>query len=304
MRIAFMGTPVFAATALSALIKAGKDVACVYTQPPRPANRGKSLTKSPVHVMAEEHGFIIRTPERLKAMTECAAFAALDLDVAVVAAYGLILPQAILDTPRRGCINIHASLLPRWRGAAPIHRAIMAGDATTGITIMQMETGLDTGPMLLARSCVIAETDTTGSLHNRLAHMGGDMIVEALATLDSIQPVGQPEYDITYAHKIEKTEARLDFTKPAAALERLIRAMQPAPGAWFEYGGERIKVIAAVAVSASDATCGDVIGRHLTIVCAEHSALQPTIVQRAGRAPVTTAELLRGFPIPAGTHLA
>ncbi len=304
MRIAFMGTPAFAAAALAALIEAGHDIACVYTQPPRPANRGKSITKSAVHDLADRHGLLVRTPERLKDLNESSAFAALDLDAAIVAAYGQILPRAILDAPRQGCINIHASLLPRWRGAAPIHRAIMAGDAETGITIMQMETGLDTGPMLISKICAIASDDTTGSLHDKLAYLGGGMIVEALARLDQLLVTIQPAEGITYAHKIDKAEARLDFSRPARDLERLIRAMQPAPGAWFEYGGERIKVIAAFALPAiSEHMCGT-IDEHFTIACSEHSSLRPTLVQRAGRAPVTTAELLRGFPIPVGIVLA
>lgn len=249
MRTAFMGTPDFAVTALDALVAAGHDVAAVYTQPPRPANRGR-LTPSPVQVRAEALGLAVRTPESLKPEAEQAAFAALDLDVAIVAAYGLLLPRAILDAPRHGCINIHASLLPRWRGAAPIQRAILAGDAESGVTIMQMDPGLDTGPMLAEARLPIGAA-TAGELASALAALGARLMVDVLEQLPSIQPQPQPEAGVCYAHKIDKSEARIDWAESADAIVRRVRAMQPSPGAWFETGGQRVKLIAAEAVAGS-----------------------------------------------------
>jgi methionyl-tRNA formyltransferase len=309
MRIAFMGTPDFAATALAALLAAGHEIVCVYTQPPRPAHRGKQLSASAVHRLAEAHAIPVRTPATLRDADAQAAFAALNLDMAVVAAYGLILPQAILDAPRLGCLNIHASLLPRWRGAAPIHRAIMAGDTQTGICIMQMEAGLDTGPVLLREAMGIAPDDTTASLHDRLAILGGRMSVMALAKLAALVPVAQPAEAITYAHKIDKAEARLDFSKPAAQLERLVRALNPFPGAWLDINGERIKILRAEAsvISAKETgpeKLGFVRDALFHIQCSDTSVLRPTLLQRAGKQPVHIDDFLRGFALPVGTILS
>ena len=300
MRLAFMGTPAFAVPALDALVAAGHDIAAVYTQPPRPAARGRALTRSAVQLRAEVLGLPVRTPVNFKGEDERTAFAGLDLDVAVVAAYGLILPVAVLTAPRRGCINIHASLLPRWRGAAPIQRAILAGDATTGVTIMAMAKGLDTGPMLLAEATPIGHK-TAGELTAELATMGARLIVAALARIDSLTPVAQPDDGVTYAAKIDKGEARLDFTLAATAVERAIRAFNPAPGAFVEVGGERLKLLAAEVV-AGDGAPGTVIDAGLTIACGD-GAIRPTLVQRAGKPAMATAALLNGWPIAVGTML-
>jgi len=303
MRLAFMGTPDFAVAALDALHAAGHEIVCVYTQPPRPANRGKSLTPTPVHSRAEQLGIEVRHPLKLRGQqAELEAFRALDLDVAVVAAYGLILPQEVLDAPKYGCLNIHASLLPRWRGAAPIHRAIEAGDAETGITIMQMDAGLDTGAMLLKRATPIGAKETTGQLHDRLAAMGAGMIVEALDKLPALTPEPQPEEGVTYASKIDKAEAKLDFTQPAAVLERKVRALNPFPGAYAELNGERIKVLAAEVVpDAAGAETGTVIDERITIATAD-GALRPLVLQRAGKQALEAEALLRGFSIPSGAR--
>ena len=300
MRLAFMGTPAFAVPALDALVAAGHDVAAVYTQPPRPAARGKALTRSAVHLRAEALGLAVRTPVNFKAEDERTAFADLDLDIAVVAAYGLILPVAVLTAPRRGCINIHASLLPRWRGAAPIQRAILAGDATTGVTIMGMEKGLDTGPMLLTEATPIGHK-TAGELTAELATMGARLIVAALARIDSLTPVAQPDDGVTYAAKVDKGEARLDFSVAAAVVEQAIRAFNPAPGAFVEIGGERLKLLAAEVV-AGDGAPGALIDAGLTIACGD-GAIRPTLVQRAGKPAMATAALLNGWPIAVGTML-
>jgi methionyl-tRNA formyltransferase len=303
-RLAFMGTPDFAACALGALIAARHDVACVYTQPPRPANRGKQLAQSPVHLLADAHGLMVRTPARLRDAADQQAFADLKLDVAVVAAYGLILPQAILDAPRFGCLNIHASLLPRWRGAAPIHRAIMAGDTQTGICIMQMEAGLDTGPVLLREALDISTDDTTPTLHDRLAAMGARMGADALSRLDTLQPVTQSSDAITYAHKIDKAEARLDFSRSAVELERCIRALAPFPGAYVELGGERIKILRSVIGADFGSPPGTIADAAFHIQCSDRQSLQPLLLQRAGKQPVGIADFLRGFDLPIGERLA
>ena len=300
MRLVFMGTPDFAVPTLDALIAAGHDVAAVYSQPPRPAGRGKGLRLSPVHQAAEAAGIAVRTPLSLRDPAAQADFAALGLDAAIVAAYGLILPVPILEAPRFGCLNVHASLLPRWRGAAPIQRAILAGDARTGVTIMQMERGLDTGPMLAVRETEI-DGKTAGQLTAELAGIGGALMCETLGRLSDIDPVIQPEDGVTYAAKIDKAEAKLDFTRDAAGVERQIRAFNPAPGAYFELQGERIKVHAA-AISGLSGAPGEVLDHGLAIACGSGSVV-PTLVQRAGRGPMLPAELLRGFPIPAGTRL-
>jgi methionyl-tRNA formyltransferase len=300
MRIAFMGTPDFAVPALDALVAAGHDLAAAYCQPPRPAGRGKAPRPSPVQVRAEALGLEVRYPVSLRDPDAQAAFAALDLDAAVVAAYGLILPVAILDAPRLGCFNIHASLLPRWRGAAPIQRAILAGDETTGVTIMQMEKGLDTGPMLATTKTAV-DRKTAGNLTTELAGLGGRLMVEVLADLSAFPPGTQPEAGVTYAAKIEKAEARLDFRQPAEQVERQIRAFNPAPGAFFEVAGERVRVLAADVVHATGAS-GLVVDDALTIACGER-AIRPMVVQRAGRGAMAAAELLRGFAIRPGTRL-
>ncbi len=295
-----MGTPAFAVPALDALVTAGHDVAAVYTQPPRPAARGKAVRRSAVHLRAEVLGLTVRTPVNFRSDDDRAAFAALDLDVAVVAAYGLILPVAILAAPANGCLNIHASLLPRWRGAAPIQRAILAGDDATGVTIMAMERGLDTGPMLLAEATPV-DGKTAGELTAELGAIGARLVVAALARLDDLVPLAQPD-GATYAAKIDKAEARLDFAQPAAAVERAIRAFNPAPGAFIEVGGERLKLLAAEVVDAAAAP-GTVVDERLTIACAT-GAIRPTLVQRAGKPAMATAALLRGWPVAAGTMIA
>ncbi len=296
-----MGTPDFAVPALIALVEAGHDVVCAYTQPPRAAGRGKQLRPSPVQRKAEELGIAVRHPVSLKGAEAQAEFAALNADIAVVAAYGLILPQAVFDAPRLGCLNIHASLLPRWRGAAPIHRAILAGDAETGVTIMQMEAGLDTGPMLAVARTPVADK-TGGELTAELAELGGALMVEVLADLPNRAATVQPEAGVTYAAKIDKAESRIDFSQSADQVLRQVRAFSPVPGAWFELDGERYRVlIAAVVVQVG--TLGVTLDDQLTIACSEH-ALRPTLVQRAGRPVMATADLLRGRAIPAGTLLA
>ncbi|MCZ8325179.1 MAG: methionyl-tRNA formyltransferase [Sphingomonadaceae bacterium] len=301
MRIIFMGTPDFAVPALQALVAAGHQVVAAYTQPPRPGGRrGKELTPTPVHRKAEELGIAVRHPASLKGAEEQAAFAALGADIAVVAAYGLILPQAVLDAPKYGCLNLHGSLLPRWRGAAPIQRAILAGDAETGVDIMRMEAGLDTGPVLLEGRTPI-NRKTAGELTGELAQIGADLIVRVLADLAAYPEVPQPDDGVTYAKKIDKAETRLDFAQDAAQVERQVRAFAPAPGAWFEYQGERCKVLAADVVEGSGAP-GEVLDDALTIACAS-GALRPTLVQRAGRPAMATADLLRGWAIAAGAKL-
>jgi methionyl-tRNA formyltransferase len=301
MRIAFMGTPDFAVPTLDALAGAGHDIAAVYSQPPRPAGRGKVLRPSPVQARAEVLGIEVRTPLSLRDLDAQEAFRALDLDVAVVAAYGLILPVPILEAPRHGCLNVHGSLLPRWRGAAPVHRAILAGDCVTGVTIMRMEKGLDTGPMYIARETPI-NRKTAGELTDELARLGARLMTDVLSRIDAFTPVPQPEDGVTYAAKIEKQEARIDFSRSAEEVERQVRAFNPVPGAFFEHGSERIKILAADPV-AQQGDAGRVIDDHLTIACGSN-AIAPRLVQRAGRGVMTPDELLRGFPIPSGTLLA
>lgn len=294
-----MGTPDFAVPALKALVAAGHEVLAAYTQPPRPGGRrGKELTPTPVHRAAQELGIPVRHPVSLKGAEEQAAFAALDADIAVVAAYGLILPQAVLDAPRLGCVNIHGSLLPRWRGAAPVQRAILAGDTETGVGIMQMEAGLDTGPVR-AEARTQVDGKTTGELTVELAQMGASLVVEVLADFEGHPPLPQPADGVTYAHKIDKAETRLDFTRSAVAVERQVRAFHPA--AWFELAGERFRVLAADIVDAAGEP-GATMDDSLTIACAS-GAIRPTLVQRAGRPVMPTADLLRGLPVPAGTRL-
>lgn len=301
MRIIFMGTPDFAVPTLNALVDAGHDVCAVYSQPPRRAGRGKALSPTPVHRRAEELGLTVRTPASLKLPEEQTSFADLAADVAVVAAYGLILPQAILDAPKLGCINVHGSLLPRWRGAAPVHRAILAGDTETGVTIMQMEAGLDTGPML-AKVHTPINGKTSGALTGELAQLGAKLLVEVLAYISAHPPVVQPEDGVTYAAKIDKAESRIDFAQSATQVERQIRAFAPAPGAFFEFQGERFRVLAAD-ILPGDGQPGTVLDGALTIACADQS-IRPTLIQRAGKSAMSTTDLLRGFAIPAGTQIA
>jgi methionyl-tRNA formyltransferase len=300
MRLAFMGTPDFAVPTLDALIEAGHEIAAVYSQPPRRAGRGKALSPSPVQRRAEGAGLDVMTPATLRDEAEQRAFAALDLDAAVVAAYGLILPQAVLEAPRRGCLNVHASLLPRWRGAAPIQRAILAGDAKTGVCIMAMERGLDTGPVYARRETEV-DRKTAGELSDELAAMGGALMADVLDRLDEIVPEPQPEAGVTYASKVDKAEARLDFSQRAIAIERQIRAFNPAPGAYFQYRGERIRLLEAE-LSDQSGPSGTVLDHGLAIACGQGSIV-PSVVQRAGRAAMTPSELLRGFLVPVGTKL-
>jgi methionyl-tRNA formyltransferase len=300
MRIVFMGTPAFAVPTLLALREAGHEVVAAYTQPPRPAGRGKGLQPSPVQRAAESLLIEVRTPAGLRDLEAQADFHALEADLAVVAAYGLILPRAILDGPRLGCLNVHASLLPRWRGAAPIQRAILAGDAVTGVTIMQMEPGLDTGPML-ARARVPVEDKTSGELHAELAEIGAGLLVETLAQLDELKPEPQDEREATYSPKIQKAESRIDFAKSAELIEREVRAFAPFPGSWFQLDGERIKLLKARTIGVNGAE-GTVLDDELTIACGD-AAIRPLLLQRAGRPAMITAEVLRGRPVPVGTVL-
>ena len=293
-----MGTPDFSVPVLDALVGAGHEIAAVYCQPPRPAGRGKKDRPSPVQARATTLGLPVRHPASLRNAQAQAAFAALDADIAVVVAYGLILPQAVLDAPRHGCLNIHASLLPRWRGAAPIHRAIMAGDTQTGVCIMQMEAGLDTGPVLLRAPLDIGAEDTTGDLHDRLAALGAAQIVSALAQLDTLTPVPQPLEGATYASKIEKSEARVDWSRAAAEVDRLIRGLSPFPGAWCMIGQERVKLLRSRVVAGSGAP-GTVLGG-FTIACGT-GAVEITEVQREGRRAMPAAEAVRGLAL--GDHL-
>ena len=300
MRIVFMGTPDFAVPALVALHEAGHEIACVYTQPPSRSGRGKKLRPSPVQAKAEELGFEVRHPKSLRSEEDRSEFAALGADVAVVAAYGLILPQAVLDAPTHGCLNIHASILPRWRGAAPIHRAIMAGDEETGVTIMQMEAGLDTGPMRhIVRTPIDAKT--TGELFEELGNMGAEAMVEVLANLDAFPPVVQDDADATHAAKIDKAEARIDWTADASTIDRQIRGLSPFPGAWCEIAGERIKVLLS-AVADGTGTPGTVLDGHLTIACGT-GAVRLLRLQRSGKGAVDAGVFLNGYPVGAGQRL-
>ncbi len=294
MRVIFMGTPEFSVPVLDALHQS-HEVVAVYSQPPRPAGRGQALRPSPVQARAEALGLTVRHPTSLRTPEALAEFAALQADVAVVVAYGLILPQAILDAPRLGCLNIHASLLPRWRGAAPIHRAIMAGDAETGICIMQMEAGLDTGPVLLRQAATIGAEETTGELHDRLSGMGAALIVQALAHLPDLTPDSQRDDGVTYAAKIDKAEARVDWSLPAVEVDRLIRGVSPFPGAWCMFGKERVKLLKSRVVSGQGAP-GQVLSG-LTIACGE-GAVDILMAQREGKRPQAQADFLRGAVLP------
>jgi methionyl-tRNA formyltransferase len=295
MRIVFMGTPDFSVPVLEALQAAGHEIACVYTQPPRPAGRGKKERPTPVHQAAEALGLPVRHPRNLKGAEAQADFAALGADVAVVVAYGLILPQTVLDAPRLGCLNIHASLLPRWRGAAPIHRAIMAGDAETGICIMQMDAGLDTGAVLLREATRIGVDETTGGLHDRLSGMGARLIVAALAELPRLEAVPQPEAGVTYAAKIDKAEAQVDWTAPAVEVDRKIRGLSPFPGAWCNAGSERVKLLGSVLAQGAGAPGQTLDGQR--VACGE-GAVRLTRLQRPGRRPMAAHDAIKGMDWP------
>jgi len=309
LRLAFMGTPDFSVPVLAEILAAGHEVVAVYSQPPRKAGRGLAEQLSPVHRFAEAHGLPVFTPASLKGEAEQQAFAALDLDVAVVVAYGLILPKPVLDAPRMGCLNLHASLLPRWRGAAPIQRAVMAGDAETGVMVMQMEEGLDTGPVLLAERVAIAPGDTAGTLHDRLSQIGASAMVRALAALSrgALAATPQPEEGVTYAKKIGKAEARIDWSRPAAELDRHIRGLTPSPGAFFEIvrGAEniRVKILRARPVDNSGKPGEVLAAADAIIVACGEGALEISELQRAGKSPVGAREFLRGFPLAPGESL-
>jgi methionyl-tRNA formyltransferase len=299
MRIIFMGSPDFAVPALNALVEAGHEVVAVYCQPPRPAGRGKADRKTAIHERAEQLGLEVRTPRTLRDAEEQAKFAALGADLAVVAAYGLILPKPILDAPKGGCVNIHASLLPRWRGAAPIQRAILAGDAVSGVTIMQMDEGLDTGPMLLKRELQL-DRKNAGQITKELAKLGASALLKWIE--DPSPPEPQPENGATYAPKVDKAEARIDWNRPAIEIERQVHAFSPWPGAWFEASGERIKLLEARAGDDASGRPGEVLDDCLNVAAGD-GYVRPLRVQRAGRGAMTVDELLRGFAIPKGTLL-
>mgnify|MGYP001231604604 FL=1 len=303
LKLAYMGTPDFAVPSLAALVEAGHEVAAVYTQPPRRAGRGQKERPSPVYAWAEEHGLPVRTPRTLRDEGAQAEFAALNLDAAIVAAYGLILPLPVLEAPRLGCINVHASLLPRWRGAAPIQRAILAGDTETGISIMMMEEGLDTGPVLRMESLPIGPEMTAGELHDALAPLGGRMIAPVLAGLDSghIVPEPQDAAGMTYAKKIEKPEARIDWSEDASIVVRRIHAFAPWPGAWFSLGGERLKALAA-RIESGDGVPGEVLDNTLRVACGSN-AVRLHRLQREGKNPAAAADFLRGRKVATGTVL-
>ena len=301
MRIIFMGSPDFAVPTLDALVIAAHEVVAAYCQPPRAAGRGKALRPTAVQARAETLGIAVRSPTSLRTAEAQAEFAAFEADIAVVAAYGLILPQQILDAPKFGCLNVHGSLLPRWRGAAPVQRAIMAGDAVTGVTIMQMEKGLDTGSMLLMRE-VRVDRKTAGQLMDEIAIIGAQAIVDVLERLNGLPLVPQPDEGVTYAAKISKSEAQIDWTRPARELQRHVQGLAPFPGAWFEIDGERIKLLGAEAVEGTGAP-GSVIDERMTIASG-NKALRPLLLQRAGKSPMGLDEFLRGFPVPKGAKLA
>ncbi|MDU8943983.1 methionyl-tRNA formyltransferase [Ovoidimarina sediminis] len=300
MRVVFMGSPAFSVPALEALHGVGHDIACVYTQPPRPAGRGQKERPGPVQARAEALGLPVRHPKSLRDDAVQAEFAALKADVAVVVAYGLILPQAVLDAPAHGCLNIHASLLPRWRGAAPIHRAILSGDAETGVCIMEMEAGLDTGPVLLREATAIGAEETTADLHDRLSEMGARLIVEVLQRLDTLVPEPQPGDGVTYAGKIDKAEARIDWTRPAAEVDRQIRGLSPFPGAWTMLDGRRLKLLRSRVIDGAGAP-GVVLGG-FRIACGA-GAVEVTEAQIEGRGRQDAAAFLNGTPLPPGTQL-
>jgi methionyl-tRNA formyltransferase len=305
MRLAFMGTPSFAAKSLEALIASGHDIAAVYTRAPKPSGRGQALSRSPVHDIAERAGIDVRTPKNFRAAEDRSAFAALGLDAAIVVAYGVLLPKDVLAAPRFGCFNLHASLLPRWRGAAPIQRAIMAGDAETGVQVMRMEEGLDTGPILLSETVAIRPDDTAGTLHDRLAEIGAELLPRFLAALERgvLVETPQPADGVAYAQKISAADAQIDWRRPAAAVDRQIRGLSPAPGAWFAARGERIKALASRTAAAGGAP-GEIIAAsdRLIIACGE-GGVELLKLQRPGKTAQPAAAFLRGFSLRAGDRL-
>jgi methionyl-tRNA formyltransferase len=303
-RIAFMGSPTFALPTLQALIEAGHDIACVYSQPPRPAGRGKKDRPTPVHEFAAVRGIEVRTPKSLKKPPEQEAFAALNVDLAIVVAYGLILPKAILDAPKGGALNLHGSLLPRWRGAAPIQRAIMAGDAETGVQVMRMEEGLDTGAILSSAKTPIEFDDTTATLHDRLSAIGAFLLRDTLDKLERGETIETPQAEegVTYAHKITPAETRIDWSRPAREVDFMIRGLSPAPGAWFELDGARVKALLSRLGQGAGAP-GEVLDDNLLIACGE-GAVRLLTVQREGRGPLAADVFLRGQPVAAGARLA
>ena len=304
LRLAFMGSPAFALPALAALLEAGHEIACVYSQPPRPAGRGKQERPTPVHAFAAERGLEVRTPKSLKRAEELEKFAALKLDAAIVVAYGLILPKAILDAPRLGAFNLHGSLLPRWRGAAPIQRAIMAGDRVTGVQVMRMEEGLDTGPVLATAETPIEFEDNTSTLHDRLAGLGARLLIDTLEKIENGKALEtrQSETGVTYAHKITPAETRIDWTKPAREIDCMIRGLSPTPGAWFDLDGARMKVLHS-RLGLGQGAPGEALDDALLIACGA-GAVRLLKVQREGRAPLETEAFLRGQPVPVGSKLA
>lgn len=308
MRIAFLGTPDFAVSALAALVEAGHEIACVYSQPPAPRGRGQVLKPSPVHAFAEERGIPVRTPVSMRAPEEIEAFAALNLDAGVVVAFGQILPAAVLDAPRLGCFNLHASLLPRWRGAAPIQRAIMAGDKVTGAQVMQMTEGLDEGPVLASETIRIDALETAGSLHDRLAEVGAALLARTMAEVEQVgvRATPQAEEGATYAKKIRPKEARLRWDRPAAEVDHKIRGLSPFPGAWFELptakGSVRVKALLS-RVEDGQGASGQVLDDALLVACGE-GAVRLLRVQREGKGPQDADVFLRGSPVAAGTELA
>jgi methionyl-tRNA formyltransferase len=306
LRIVFMGTPDFSVPTLAEILGAGHEIIAAYAQPPRPAGRGMAEQTSPVQRFAESVGIPVRTPKSLKGDAEQRAFAELEADAAVVVAYGLLLPSPVLHAPRLGCFNLHASMLPRWRGAAPIQRAIMAGDTETAATVMRMEEGLDTGPVCLAEAVAIGSDMTAGELHDVLAQRGASLMVRALGALErgSLDCVPQASAGITYAKKIDKAEARIDFARPAREVHDLVRGLSPFPGAWLEVGEgrrERIKVL-RTALAAGTSAPGEVLDDRLTVACGT-GAVRLVELQRAGKKPMAAGDLLRGFPLPPGTRL-
>jgi methionyl-tRNA formyltransferase len=311
LRVIFMGTPDFSVPTLLEIVGHGHEVVACYSQPPRPAGRGMEERKSPVHEKAEAFGIPVFTPTSLKSPEEQERFAALQADVAVVVAYGLMLPKAILDAPEHGCLNLHASLLPRWRGAAPINRAIMSGDAETGVEVMQMGEGLDTGPVCMAEKLPISANMTAGDLHDRLARLGADLMGRALAALSrgALGATEQAEEGVTYAHKLSKGETRVDWSKPAADVHNHIRGLSPFPGAWCEMPrgekSERVKLLRSTLVAdAVSGAAGEVIDDALTITCGDGKAIRLVEVQRAGKKPMSAEEFLRGAKLDAGTVLS
>lgn len=304
MRLVFMGTPDFSVPLLAALIDAGHEVICVYSQPPRKSGRGQKVNPTPVHAFAESQGIEVRTPLSLKGEDEQKAFADLNADCAIVAAYGLLLPKAVLDAPKYGCLNAHASILPRWRGAAPIQRAIEAGDDVSGVTIMQMDEGLDTGDMLLIQPVPITAQTTGESLHDELSVESARLILEALRAVDGgyTKPQKQPQEGVTYAKKLDKKESQIDWSHSADDIERRIRAFTPWPGSWFAFGKDRIKVIKAEVVD-QEGTAGTRLGADGLVIACGEKALKIVTLQRSGKGATDADSFLRGFNIPVGTAI-